>query len=214
MKKTKRLYLAVYLLAAFLIWTVLLKFVDVGAIGEGGSAVGFATLNGYVHDAIGVNIALYTVTDWLGLVPFACALGFALLGLAQLIKRRSLAKVDRDVLALGVFYVLVIAVYLLFEMLAVNYRPILIDGRLEASYPSSTTLLTLTVMPTAVTQLRCRIKNKAVLWGFTVAIAVFTVFTVVGRLLSGVHWVTDIIGGVLFSAGLDNLYLWAVSDGR
>ena len=208
--KNARLYVAVGYLVAFVLWTVALCFVDVGAIGPYGSAVGFAKLNGFVRDAVGVNMALYTVTDWLGILPFAVVVGFAFLGLAQLIKRKSFFKVDQSIIALGVFYILVVALYLLFEAIALNYRPVLIDGRLEVSYPSSTTFLTLTVMPTAVMQLRWRLKNKNVLRGFTVPIAVFTLFMTVGRLFSGVHWVTDIVGGVLLGVGLDGLYGWLV----
>ena len=208
--RNKSFCVAVSFLVATAVWTVAVCFIYVRAIGPGGSSVGFATLNGLVRDAVGVNMTLYTVTDWLGLVPMAFAAGFAFIGLMQFIKRKSLLKVDRSIIALGSFYILVVGAFLLFEVMAINYRPVLIDGRLEASYPSSTTLLTLTVMPTAVMQLRERIKNKAVLRGFTVAIAVFTLFMTVGRLFSGVHWFTDIVGGVLLSVGLDGLYGWLV----
>ena len=208
--RNKSFYVAVSFLVATAVWTVSVCFIDVRAIGPGGSSVGFATLNGLVRDAVGVNMTLYTVTDWLGAVPIAFALGSAILGLVQLFSRKCLLKVDRSIIALGIFYILVVGAFLLFEVMAINYRPVLIDGRLEASYPSSTTLLTLTVMPTAVMQLRERIKNKAVLRGFTVAIAVFTLFMTVGRLFSGVHWFTDIVGGVLLSVGLDGLYGWLV----
>ena len=206
MRKKKAIALGASLLAAFVLWTVLVRFVDVRAIGPKDSAVGFAALNGVVHELTGVNWFLYTVTDWLGLVPIAVAFGFAILGLVQLIKRKSIWKVDRSILALGVFYTALIAAYTFFEMVVINYRPILIDGYLEASYPSSTTLLTLCVMPTAAIELNLRIKNTAFRRCTIIAIIAFTAFTVIGRLISGVHWISDIIGGALLSAGLVTLY--------
>lgn len=194
------------LLLAFALWTVLLRLVDVQVIGPEESAVGFATVNGFVHELVGVNLTLYTVTDWLGLVPFAVAFGFAILGLVQWIRRKSILAVDRSVLILGGFYAVVIAFYLLFEVVSVNYRPVLIDGVLEASYPSSTTMLVMCVMPTAIMQLRSRIKFRRIRIAVSCAIAGFTAFMVVGRFVSGVHWLSDIIGGVLLSGGLVTLY--------
>jgi undecaprenyl-diphosphatase len=205
-KNKKRLVLGAILLMAFVLWTVLVRFVGVRAIGPEGSSVGFATLNGLVHEFTGVNWFLYTITDWLGLVPIAVALGFAILGLVQLIKRKSLWKVDHSILALGVFYIVVMAAYVLFEMVVINYRPTLIEGYLEASYPSSTTMLVTCVMPTAAMQLNARIKNTALRRCALITIIAFTSFMVMGRLISGVHWITDIIGGLLFSAGIDLIY--------
>ena len=205
-KDKKRLVLGANLVVAFVLWTVLVRFVDVQAIGPEGSSVGFATLNGFVHELTGVNWLLYTVTDWLGLLPIAVALGFAGLGLAQLIKRKSLWKVDHSILALGVFYIVVMAAYVFFEIVVINYRPTLIDGYLEASYPSSTTMLVMCVMPTAAMQLNARIKNTAFRRCAVIAIVAFTAFMVIGRLISGVHWLTDIIGGALLSAGLVMTY--------
>ena len=206
-KKSRRLFfVGASLLAAFVLWTVLIRFVDVQAIGPQESSVGFAMLNGYVHSLTGENMSLYVITDWLGLVPIGVAFGFAVLGLVQLIKRKSLFKVDLSILVLGGFYIVVMAVYVLFEMVVINYRPILIDGYLEASYPSSTTMLVMCVMPTAMMQLRTRIKNKVFSWCVMVAIATFVAFMVIGRLVSGVHWITDIIGGALFSAGVVMIY--------
>ena len=156
-KNKKALVCGASLLIAFVLWTVLVCLVDVQAIGPEGSSVGFGTLNGYVHDLTGVNMSLYVITDWLGLVPIGIAFGFAVLGLVQLIKRKSLLKVDRSILVLGGFYIVVMAVYILFETVVINYRPTLIDGYLEASYPSSTTMLVMCVMPTAMMQLRDRL---------------------------------------------------------
>lgn len=209
MKKRKSLYFALTLLCAFAVWTLLILRVDVRAVGPNGSRVGFAGINLAFHRLTGTNLSLYAVTDWLGLVPVAFAFGFAVLGLCQWIKRRSIFKVDRTILILGGYYVLVIGLYLFFEEAVVNYRPILIDGRLEASYPSSTTLLTASVMPTAALQLNLRIKNAVALRTVCVLIYIFTAFMIIGRLISGVHWLTDIIGGLLLSAGAVLLYAFS-----
>ena len=206
-KKTKGLFfLGVGLLAAFVVWTVLVCFVDVQAIGPRESSVGFATLNGYVHSLTGVNMSLYVITDWLGLVPIGVAFGFATLGLVQLIKRKSILRVDRTLLLLGGFYIIVIAVYILFEMVVINYRPTLIDGYLEASYPSSTTMLVMCAMPAAMVELRTRVKNNVLKRCVMVTFSAFVAFMVIGRLLSGVHWITDIVGGALFSTGMVLVY--------
>ncbi len=205
-KNKKRLVLGASLAVAFVLWTILVCFVDVQAIGPEGSSVGFAALNEFVHTFTGVNWFLYTVTDWLGFVPIAVALGFAILGLVQLIQRKSLWKVDHSILALGVFYIVVVAAYVFFEMVVINYRPTLINGHLEASYPSSTTMLVMCVMPTTAMQLNVRIKNTILRRCAIIAIVAFTAFIVIGRLISGVHWITDIIGGALLSAGFVTMY--------
>lgn len=211
-KKSGRLFLVgTSLLISFVLWTVLILFVDVRAIGPEGSSVGFSAINGFIHELTGVNWFLYTVTDWLGLVPIGVAFGFAVLGLVQWIKRKSLLKVDRSILTLGGFYIVVMAVYILFEIVVINYRPTLINGHLEASYPSSTTMLVMCVMPTAMMQLCARIKNDLFRRCVMFAIAVFIAFMVIGRLVSGVHWISDIIGGVLLSAGLVMMY-YSVSN--
>ena len=202
----KRFGIPFGLLGVFVLWTVAVRSIDVQPIGPQGSSVGFATWNRFIHNLTGVHMPLYTLTDWLGLVPFVFVLGFAVLGLVQLIKRKSILKVDRSILALGGFYVAVMAAYVFFEIFVINYRPVLIEGTLEASYPSSTTMLVLCVMPTAVMQLRSRIKNRPFRHVVSVALIAFTAFMVIGRLISGVHWFTDIIGGALLSAGLVTLY--------
>ena len=207
MRKTKRIVSVwILLLAAFAVWTFLIQTVDVQQIGPRQSAVGFATVNGWFHRLTNVHWMLYTLTDWLGLVPIVVCLLFAYVGLAQLVQRRSLLKVDLDILLLGVYYVLVIFAYLLFEMVPLNYRPVLIEGILEASYPSSTTLLVLSVMPTLHFQAERRLKNSALRHCIKVLTVLFSVFMVVGRLLSGVHWLTDIVGAIFLSGGLFLLY--------
>lgn len=202
----KILFAGVGAVLLFAVWTAAVSLIDIRAIGPENSSVGFATLNGFVHRLTGVHMVLYTVTDWLGLVPLGFILGFAWLGFVQLIQRKSLLKVDPSILILGGFYIAVMAAYLFFEGYVVNYRPVLIGGFLEASYPSSTTLLVMCVMPTAIMQLNSRIRNPKRKKAAAAVIVAFTVFMVLGRLISGVHWITDIIGGALLSTGLVLIY--------
>lgn len=206
-KESKRdLWVAAYTLTAFILWTAAVKIIDVQPIGPQETSVGFASLNHFVHGLTGVHMALYIITDWLGLVPLCFVIGFAVLGLMQWIRRKSIFKVDYSILILGVFYIVVMAVYVLFEMVVINYRPVLINGYLETSYPSSTTMLVLCVMPTAIMQLYTRIKNNVLRICIAITISVFIVFMVIARLLSGVHWFTDIMGGILLSEGLVVMY--------
>ncbi len=208
MKKNgkKQLITGVSFMLVFVIWTWLIQKVDVQPVGQKGTDVGFAAFNCWFHKLTGVHMGLYTITDWLGLVPVFVCIVFGGIGLWQLIKRKNLFKVDTDLIYLGIYYVIVIFGYLFFEMCPINYRPILIEGILEASYPSSTTLLVLSVMPTLVLQANRRIENrylKRIIYAFTI---VFSVFMVFGRLVSGVHWFTDIMGAVFLSTGLFYLY--------
>ena len=204
--RKKELSAGIALLAAFTLWTILIRHIDVQNAGPNGTAVGFAKFNVWFHRLTGVHMAIYTVTDWLGLIPIIICMCFGGLGFAQLVKRKSLLRVDSDILMLGAYYVLVILCYLFFEMVPINYRPILIDGHLEASYPSSTTLLVLSVMPTLKYQTDRRIANQMFKKTITIFVIVFSAFMVIGRLISGVHWATDIAGSVFLSSGLFMIY--------
>jgi len=190
----------------FIVWTFAVVLVDVKPVGVNGTSVGFATINTWFHNLTKVNMTLYNITDWAGLVPIFICMVFGMLGLFQLIKRRSLLKVDFDIIVLGVYYVIVILGYLVFEMIPINYRPILINGFMEASYPSSTTLLVLSVMPTVVFQCNKRLQSQKTKKLIELITFIFSLFMVVGRLASGVHWLTDIIGSCFLSAGLFYIY--------
>ena len=214
MKRIRKNFIAsLCLLTAFVLWTAAIVLVDVRAIGPQGSSVGFAGINNFVHNLTGVHFVLSNITDWLGLVPILVCMGFGALGLVQWIKRKSIRKVDFSILVLGGFYIVTIAAFLVFEHFIVNYRPVLINGYLEASYPSSTTLLVTCVMPTAAMQFNNRINNKVLRNIVSVTIIAFITFMVFGRLISGVHWFTDIVGGALLSAGLVLMYRAIISFG-
>ena len=205
-KGMKNLISGITFIAFFVIWTILILMLDVQPIGANGTNIGFAIINCLFHSLTGVNMTLYTITDWLGLVSIFICMFFGLVGLVQLVKRKNLLKVDFDIIILGVYYVIVILCYLIFEMYPINYRPILINGFMEASYPSSTTLLVLCVMPTLVFQANQRLKSITLKRFITIFAVTFSVLMVVVRLISGVHWLTDIIGSCLLSAGLFYTY--------
>ena len=206
MKQRKHLTVGISLLGAFVLWTLAVSRIDVQAIGPQGSSVGFAALNQAFHHLTGVHMWLYALTDWLSILPLVFIMGFALLGLVQWVKRKKLFLVDNSILILGGFYLAVMATFLFFEFFVINYRPVLIEGYLEASYPSSTTMLVMCVIPTAVLQLKERIRKPLLFKWIAFALTAFGIFMVAGRLVSGVHWLTDIIGGALVSGGLVMIY--------
>ena len=194
------------LLVLFVLFTWSLTFFDVQPIGPDGSSVAYASINNAVHNLFGVNMTLYNITDWAGVVAIFVTLGFAILGLVQWIKRKHILKVDSSILILGVFYIFVFGTYVFFEFHVINRRPVLINGILEASYPSSTTMLAMCVLPTAMMQFHRLIKNTSIRNTVNTLCGLFTAFMVIGRLVCGVHWFTDIGGGLLFSIAVILLY--------
>lgn len=206
LKKSYAIDSVLYLLvcAAF---TVAVRVVDTAPIGYNGGTVGFSFINDYFQKLFPFNQTFYTVTQLLGYFALAVAAAFGVFGIVQLIKRKSLLAVDGDIIALGVFYVLVLITYAVFTKIPVNYRPVVIDAAqgLETSFPSSHTMLAVCVFITAGMQIRKRIKGRlgAVL---SVICAVLTVFMIVGRIISGVHWFTDILGGILYSCFFISVY--------
>lgn len=200
MKKKVVLSISLWVLA--IVFTILVKVLDQAPIGPNGSVVGFSHVNQIFAQVIGENQVFYKITEVLGLLALGLVLGYALLGLGQLIKRKRIAKVDKEIIILGIFYILVLGIYIFFEKWIVNYRPILIDGILEASYPSSHTMLSIFVCGSAIILNKQLFKDKKwlkVVNGFNYLL----LFSILGgRILSGAHWITDILGGVLFAVAL------------
>ncbi len=201
-KKKRNLWISTILIILAVIFTILAKVVDVNTVEKTGSEIGFSTINQAFFNTIGVNDIWYDITKILGVVAILIAVGYGVVGLIQFIKRKSILKVDKEILLLGSFYVVVMALYAFFEKCIINYRPILTDGALEASYPSSHTLMTVCVCISAIMVNKRLFSKYNITKYMNIACIVMTIVMVVGRLLSGVHWFTDIIGGILISAAL------------
>lgn len=207
----KKLIITLIMFVVFAVFTVLVKTVDVQDIGPEFSKIGFAGLNAKVNLALGESEFWYKVTEALGIFSILVGLCFALLGVIELIKGKSLKAVDADIYALGGFYVLLGIAYVAFEKIVINYRPVLEDGELAASYPSSHTVLIVGIMITTALQLSNRLKGRKIRRPACIACGVLAAVAVIGRLLAGVHWFTDILGGVILAASLIMLYVTAIS---
>lgn len=190
--------------ALFVVLIVLVKTVDVQQIGPEGTSIGFAGINKAMHDATGLNMILYKITEVLGLLALAVAGCFALLGFVQLIKRKSFAKVDPYIYALAGLYVVVLALYVIFEKVIINYRPVIMpdEEHVEASFPSSHTMLGFVIMGSTFIVIDKYIKNESICRSIRIVSILILIAIVFGRLFSGVHWLTDILGGVLISSAL------------
>ena len=209
-KEKKNLFICVGLILFAIIYTCLVKVVDVQPVGVEGSNIGFATINKFVFDNIGFNNIWYKITEILGYVPILFAGVYGLIGMYQLIKRKSFAKVDKELICLAIFYVIVIALYVFFEKVIINYRPVILDEGLEASYPSSHTLMSLCLCGSSILINKKLFKNKYTNI-MNIINYIMIIVIVVGRLISGVHWFTDILGGIIISSALLKTFKYVIN---
>ena len=196
------------ILLIFIVFAVMAATYNVDDIGPMDTEVGFSSLNGAMRDLLPLNPLFYDLSEYLGYLAIAAAGAFGVLGAAQMIKRKSLLKVDKKILAMGGLYVLLAAAYLLFEVVVINYRPVIMPGETlpEASFPSSHTMLVCVIMGGAFVVMKDYVKNRGLRVALQIAALAVAALTVVARLMSGVHWLTDIVGGVILSLALVTLY--------
>ena len=197
----RNILISFILLFISIIFIILLKTVDVRCNSINNSCIGLYTINHYFFNKIGVNIFFYNITDYLGIIPILLSFLYTFIGIKQLIKR----KVNREIIILGSFYVLVLLVYILFEKCIINYRPILIDGVLEASFPSSHTLISICFFGSSII-INNRLFKNIITKVLNIISLIISIIIVVFRFISGVHWFTDILGGILISSFLLMLF--------
>lgn len=192
------------------LFTIAVMFVDVAAIGPQGARVGLARMNGAVRDIIGVNEMWYDITKYLGVIAILIAGAFALYGFLQMIRKKSIFRVDYAVIMLGVIYFLTIALYVFFEVVVINVRPVIMAGEdaAQASFPSSHTMLACVIFGTAIPAFMRLSEDRKKRLIVTCACVFFVIVMIAGRLLSGVHWLSDIIAAVFISSALISLYVF------
>jgi undecaprenyl-diphosphatase len=193
-----------------IVYTVLVSVVDKAPIGPNETSVGFSAMNKAFADAIGLNLTWDKITDLFMGIALLVALSFVVIGFIQLIQRKSLLKVDKAILVLAGVYVLVVILYVVFDKFALNYRPYLLpdETELEASFPSSHVLVICTILSTAISAWSVIFYEKKVLFNVLRFCAIIVMLlAVAGRALAGVHWITDIIAGVIYSATIACIYM-------
>lgn len=213
MKLTKdKIYFGVcgVLLLLFIAFTILVKFVDVQAVGPLDSEIGFAWLNAAVHNSIGESGFWCSVSEILGIITLAVAAIFACLGLVDAIRGKSIRAVQSNTIFLGAVYCLAVGLYMFFEFVIINFRPVLEDGALAASYPSSHTLLACVVMGSCIVWLMKSELKKPIKLTLIFSSIIVGVGGIIARFLSGQHWLTDILGGLILGISLLFFYVGLV----
>lgn len=208
MKKSKKLLISAIVFGMLaIVYTIIIALVDKQSIGPNESQVGLATINKFFQERLGFNETFYKLSNLLGYIAFGIAFVYMVIGLIQLIKRKSIKKVDTEISILGLFYIITLIIYVLFEFVKINYRPVLIDGNLDPSYPSSHTLLALFISTSAIFVNLKIIGNKPLRITLNTITIILGLAILVGRIISGVHWITDILGGILIATTLVLGYL-------
>lgn len=203
------LFAGVILGCLAVLWTVSVRLIDVAPIGPLGTLVGFSRINGPVADALPYRSGWYLLSEGLGICALGVVAAFAVLVLVRLVRCRRLSGIDRELWALGVLYAITAFLYLFFEIAVVNARPVLLEGETTpaASYPSSHTVLAIVVFCSAAVVLRRLVSRGRCRLPLQIALCLLAAVTVLARLLSGVYWLSDMIGGCLFGAALVCLFV-------
>ncbi len=135
------------------------------------------------------NIILITALITLGI--------FVILGLCQWISRKSLKKVDKELLWFPLPLALMAITYVVFDkFLILNTRP---DGSGEPSFPSTHVMVVTTIFLLTAVILPKYIKSKIACLVLYLLMLAFVILNGVGRVLANKHWTSDVLGAVGFS---------------
>ena len=202
------------MLVVTILFSVLTFVVDRKPIGYDGTSVGFSSINGLFAGSFGYNPVMDTLSDIAMYLSFLVVAAFAFIGVMQLIRGKSLSKVDKTIIGLGILYVVVAVLYVAFDKIPINYRPILQPGEteLETSFPSTHTLVICTVLGSGIVAAKRLFKNEMTVRVLKIAFIAIMAIGVCARLFAGVHWLTDIVAGLLFSVTLVSLYTAWIGD--
>ena len=205
--KKRNVFISITLFIIMTLFTALVCFYDVKPLGINKTDIGFSSLNTYIFNELGTNYLWYKLSEVLGIVALILVFIYGVIGTIDLIKKKNIFKVDKKIILLGIFYIIVFGLYIIFDKVIINYRPILVEGVLESSYPSSHTLLSIFVFGSSLLINKYLFPVKKIKIVNCILFAMM-ILTVIGRLLSGMHWFTDIVGGILIASFL--LYVFKI----
>ena len=201
--------------AIFIVLIILLKTVDVQAVGPEGTSVGLASMNTAFHNMTGENKGFYLLSKILGFAELSLVVYFAGIAVYQWVKGKSFKNVAHCLKAAGIFYVITAGLYVFFEKVVINFRPVIMEGKdhVEPSFPSTHTLLAIMILGSAFVIAKNLLTNVPLKRTLRILCFVFMFITAAARLLSGVHWLTDIIGAIFLGATLVFEYAGVIKHG-
>ncbi|MBQ3830409.1 MAG: phosphatase PAP2 family protein [Spirochaetales bacterium] len=190
-------------LVIFLLFTYMVMKYDTAPVGFGGSVIGFSRFNTAFHELFPGDKGCYAASETLGYICLMLAGANAIIAIADFIRHRGIMNMHRRNIITMCYYAVVVAFYVLFEFVVINQRP----TEAEASYPSSHTMLALCVLYSEFVLLGFAAeRNRSWASVFRIVCIVAMLSMIAFRLLSGVHWFTDICGGILLSLSLMMFY--------
>lgn len=198
MKKIRYLIIPSLILVAFIIWTILVKTVDVRYI-NGIGFLGFYQLNTDINFKIQLmdTKLFHVLSNILLYASMLTVLPFAILGVVELIKRKSLAKVDRILYILLGSYAAIVIFYFVFELVKINFSPLSTPEDLKPSYPSSHIFIFISLVGAGLIGFNHYKQNKTLFIASFIEFGLLIVLMAILRMFSGHHYFTDVIGGIL-----------------
>lgn len=194
------------LFLVFAIFTILVKFVDTSVVATTGTQIGLSSINKPLFDFFGANETWGTISTLLFVIAGVVVLTLATIAVVEMIKSKSLFKINHKLLLVALLYVLTAIFYVIFEFVIINYRPLLDEGLIKASYPSSHTLLICVVCLSACLIVPDYIKSNPLKITITTILCLISVLAPITRLLAGMHWFTDVVASIILSLALVMLY--------
>ena len=194
-KRQSWFLIATTLTVFFVVFTLTLKLVDMQS--DSSQFIGWASINIWWRDLIGVHFSWHIISHFIALISLLVLTGILIWQVITVFHRRKLSALTRNWWVFDITLLALGLSYLLFQIVAINYRPIQVDGAIEISYPSSHSLLITTTWLLIIFRLRREIQSQT--WRRILIIVGWTLMLtgVIARLLCGYHWFTDIVGGVL-----------------
>ncbi len=131
-------------------------------------------------------------------------LGLIIYGIYQLYKRKSLFKVDKDIILTGFGFVFIIIIWFIFDkFIDINYRPIAVNGSAQTSFPSTHVMLAcFSLLATTRIILKRNtneLKYNIITYG---GVSILVILCSLGRILSKMHWTTDVLGAIFISLAI------------
>lgn len=199
------------LLLIFIVFTILVKTVDVQYYFNN-TYVGFYSINSKFGEFVtnfGKYESMSKMSDIILYLSFAYIFVLFIFALIELIKNKSFKKLNMNYYLVLGGYVLTVIFYFVFEVVKVNYSPISPIDNLKPSYPSSHVLLgcmfyllnTFTAMKLLKPEKEW---IKPLVFAATGVICLLLIFT---RALSSKHWLTDIIASIILVSSLYTLFI-------